>query len=231
MPNHTANNLTVSGPNEDVRRFVEAAKSKTDPTYFFDFNNIVPMPDELKGTVSPTRIMEQSEIDAVWAKWNLQKENGTLSEWERDKPWGLGISKEKHDELISKYGCDNWYDWKTGNWGTKWGAYDTKEWVFGEINSDTTASIYYETAWSPATQFLLKASCEYPTLTFHQEFADEGGGFIGTETIKNGEIVDSKEFEWDSEAGKEKLISLGRYNESDDEDADEDTEAESTEQV
>ena len=67
MPNHTANNFTVTGPKADVLRFVAQIKG-TDSE--IDFNKVLPIPDELRGTSSPSRIMTQVEIDQIWVEWN-----------------------------------------------------------------------------------------------------------------------------------------------------------------
>ena len=205
MPNHVSSNLTITGPADDVRRFVTAVdRSATAYGTAFDFNGVVgPMPVELVGTKSPTSIQTPAEIDALWAEWNKRKNAGELKDWEiRDgKPFGLGITQAASSALISKYGCDNWYEWAHSNWGTKWGAYDTGEWIVTDCdNGNATATISYDTAWSPATSFFERASLMYPTLVFDTEYADEGGGFVGTTSFENGEINDN-DYEWNSQEG------------------------------
>jgi len=209
MPNHTANNFVIQGPVADINRFISAVK--TDETEL-DFNGVYPMPVELKGTSSPTRIQTQEEVDYAWSDWNKRKEAGTLASHEKDKPWGLGLTMEQAMCLLEKYGVTNWYDWCITNWGTKWNAYDAREWSVTEHGDGTAhGTIYYETAWSPATALWLRVSKDYPTLEFYHEFVDEGGMFLGSETIVNGEIIDEEELEWDSDDGITLRESLGRY--------------------
>lgn len=209
MPNHTANNFVIQGPVADINRFIAAVK--TDETDI-DFNGVSPIPEELKGVTSPVRIVTQEEIDKTWSEWNTRKEAGTLDSHEKDRPWGLGITREKLTELVDKYGEGDWYSWCITNWGTKWNAYDAREWSVTEHGDGTAhGTIYYETAWSPATALWLKVSKDYPTIRFYHEFADEGGAFLGSETIVNGVIIDEEELEWDSDDGIVLREGLGRY--------------------
>ena len=53
MPNHTANNFTITGPIADIKRFIATAKGEG---VELSFNKLVPMPDELRGISSPVRI-------------------------------------------------------------------------------------------------------------------------------------------------------------------------------
>ena len=209
MPNHTANNFTVTGPKADVLRFVAQIKGNDSE---IDFNKVLPIPDELRGTSSPSRIMTQEEIDQIWAEWNKRKDEGKLSSFEMERPMGLGITQAKYDEFILKYGYADWYDWSIFNWGTKWNAYDVTEWSINECSEYTaSATIYYETAWSPATALWLNVSKNYPTLEFYHEFADEGGAFLGSETIVDGRFISEEELDWDSDDGIELREGLGRY--------------------
>ena len=231
MPNHVASYLVVTGPVADVRRFVSAVdrSSEDGKGGSFDFNGVVPMPDELKGTTSPARIQTQAEIDALWAEWNQRKTDGKLQEWElRDgKPFGVGITQERSDALIAKYGTNNWYDWAHINWGTKWGAYDSGDWDVTEgEDGNATAAIFYNTAWSPATPFFEQASALFPTLTFDTQYADEGGSFVGETSFENGEITLDEDYEWDDDEGIEvrEVVGYGPDPDMEDEESDEDEE-------
>ena len=43
-----------------------------------------------------------------------------------------------------EYGFDNWYDWQTTNWGTKWDVSDVEM-----EDSISWVDYKFETAWSP----------------------------------------------------------------------------------
>lgn len=210
MPNHTANNFTVTGPVADVKRFLQQAAGSDRE---LSFNSLLPLPTVLKGVTSPVRIQPQEEINAEWDEWYKRKDEGKLEKWELEqgRPMGVGITQATYDTLMKEYGVSNWYDWSVLNWGTKWDCYDVREWNIAVADEEMTATIYYETAWSPATQLWLTVSKQYPTLTFFHEFADEGGGFLGDETIHNGTVIDENEYDWDSDDGITLREGLGRY--------------------
>jgi len=210
MPNHTANNFTVTGPVADVKRFLQqAAGSDTE----LSFDSLIPLPTVLKAVSSPVRIQPQEEINATWDEWYKRKDEGKLEKWELEqgRPMGLGITQDTYNTLMKEYGVSNWYDWSVLNWGTKWDCYDVREWSIAVADTEMTATIYYETAWSPATQVWLTVSQQYPTLTFFHEYADEGGGFLGDETIHNGTVIEENEYDWDSDDGITLRDGLGRY--------------------
>ena len=55
-------------------------------------------------------------------------------------------------ELIEKYGADNWYDWAIAHWGTKWDVTSSHHCELDLINLDKRSwmlSIEFESAWSP----------------------------------------------------------------------------------
>jgi len=207
MPNHVSSNLVITGPSDDVRRFVsDVDRSVTNAGNALDFNGVVPLPEELKGTSSPVHIQTKTEIDNLWAEWNQKKDAGKFNERELKygKPFNLGITQEVSDTLIAKYGDNNWYEWAIRNWGTKWGAYDTGEWdVTVDENGNSSARVSYNTAWSPATEFFKRASLLFPTLTFDTEYADEGGGFVAATSFENGDVTNDIDYEWNSDEGIE----------------------------
>jgi len=207
MPNNTATILEITGPEKDILRFIEQAASKTYSNHKLDFNNFVPMPEELKGTEAPTRIMTQEQIDTEIAAWKEKEESGQPC----FSSLNIGITQEVYDKLIKDYGCSNWYGRTKKHWGTKWNSYENGDW---NICNDE-ATLYYETAWSPATAFYLNMSPQFPELTFKQTYADEGGFYIGYNVIQNGKVIETLNAEWDSPTGIELQKRLGVYYEGD----------------
>lgn len=210
MPNHVFTKLTIIGPTSNIKQFIKNVDGG--PANRLDCDKIWPMPDELRKTSNPNKVMSQAEIDQIWADFNkLSPENQKKF---GGKPFGLGITQELHDELVAKYGFDNWYDWSLANYGTKWGIYDTGDWEVGQKQ----ASLFYNTAWSPADKFFINMSVKYPKLRFITEFADEGGGFVGYESYQNGEIIDTESYNWNDEDGYNIREKLGLTDDFEDDD-------------
>ena len=128
MPNWTENDITfVCKTKESADQLKSLLESKEQK---FDFNNITPMPIEIKETVSGS---------------------------ENCKPdW----QKEQSEELIKKYGHDNWRDWSNDKWGTKWNACHT-EVTQTETKYDNSNVLTYsfDTAWD-APREIVETICE-----------------------------------------------------------------------
>jgi hypothetical protein len=102
---------------------------------------------------------------------------------ENERNWGIsrGLTKALSYEYIKKFGTDNWYDWQTRNWGTKWNAYE-------QISLDEN-TIEFDTAWSTPLQAMVHLSKKYPQVEFQVEYADEDFGYnVGTYLLINGVI-------------------------------------------
>ena len=182
MPNHCNNTLGVAGETEEVEKFIEFVTNKDfakKGDEYSIFKNLMPMPEELEGTTSP--------------------------------------SKSSNEELIKKYGTDNWYDWCYKNWGTKWGDYETTKsdlmnhvtysYPFKEDGTkdydnsienkeESYVHFYYDTAWGPGSDELSILLCnQFPNLNFNLYYEEPGMGFAGQVKIKNGEEIFSDS--WD----------------------------------
>ena len=169
MPNWVANNIELSGESKDIKKLLETVKSKESD---FDFNNIMLMPEALKGTSSPAKIVSQEEYDIQQAKKQviakkLKKGTELSKEEKQAHEWGIGmggITKAMQKDLRNKYGTDNWYDWTCNNWGTKWNACEPQ---VDEIY------ISFNTAWAHPAPIIQKLSEEFPNVTLEVAYADE----------------------------------------------------------
>jgi|TARA_R100000458_G_C8183193_1_gene179482 hypothetical protein len=94
MPNWCENRVMISAEKkEDMKEFKKKAfkENKTDGAEIFQFNNLIPMPEELDIMSGFTNNKEK--------KKELEK---------------------KQKENVKKYGFKDWYDWRNAKWGTKW---------------------------------------------------------------------------------------------------------------
>lgn len=193
MPNHVYQKLTVD---KNLDKIVDLVGED------FDIDKFFPMPEELRHVSSPVRIIPEEKIGEEKAKYEamLELSNNLIT--------GMGITQKYSDELKSKYGYDNWYDWANANYGTKWGIY--------EVNKDGD-QYYFQSAWSPATKIIEKLSLSFPDTNFELMFADEGGGFIGKEIIKDGHVIECTDYDWESENANSIKEELGILSEEEDE--------------
>jgi hypothetical protein len=120
MPNHVYHTLTLSDESQEPI-VLEAIKLNGGLAQYFK-----PMPDEMRDTASPTFVVDdEQKVDAHH------------------------ITQQRHDELVDKYGYDNWYDWAVNNWNTKWGTY-SHEYDSGLMQ------LTFSTAWSPMGEDIMK---------------------------------------------------------------------------
>jgi hypothetical protein len=173
MPNWVTNNVTIKANNELLAKIRSEVLSEDSE---FDFNTIAPIPTELKGTTSPTKIISQEEYDA-------QEEyiaKGELTEIQ--KKWGVsrGLTEKLAKKYKKKYGSSDWYDWQINAWGTKWNACD----IYWNEENDYVS---FNTAWSTPFALIKKLSEKYPFAEFVVEYADEDFGYnVGTYTLIGG---------------------------------------------
>jgi hypothetical protein len=181
MPNWCSNHLIVYGNKKDLDKFLKMGIKKKE----FLIGNIIPTPKELKNTISPSDsaigkdYINKWEVDQAKEKKKLDNsvkvpklipcENNT---------------QEKIKLLIEKYGSDNWYDWNSKNWGTKWDC-GSDEYEL----SDNLFDIYFESAWAPPVEWLEKTQILFPNLLFKLSYLETGGWFAGVAyTEQSGDV-------------------------------------------
>jgi hypothetical protein len=96
-----------------------------------------------------------------------------------------GDEQIKMDEQVAKnletYGFKDWYDFCVSEWGTKWDISGGE--IVGE--SDTSLTIYFETAWSPPIEAYRKL--DEQGFNIEAMYYESGMGFCGEYTTRHGE--------------------------------------------
>ena len=88
-------------------------------------------------------------------------------------------------EEMAKYGKNNWLDWNTFNWGSKWNSYGYDESTSAEFDGE---SLRFLTAWSNVHQVIGRLAEKYPDLEFSYCWADEDfGNNVGRREYAAGE--------------------------------------------
>lgn len=215
MPNWVRTRLTFNGEQNRVAEIKELVKTTgkdnkgKDYTNVFDFNNVIPMPEELN--------IPSSSSGEYGMRYLLLKAKESVLWTEDDRSFMERMEKQKEEhpdcfnddiELgkkylsnISKYGHKDWYGFNIAYWGTKWGAYEG-EWV-----SDNC--VEFETAWSFAYPIVEKLSQMFPDVEIEFEYADEDSSYnTGTGKIINGEEIDCEYPYGGSKRGYEIYLSL-----------------------
>lgn len=167
MPNFVKNKVIVA--HEDLASIADFMEGEDGA---FDFNNLVPMPEELKGI----QCMHSGEGDMFYRTEDLEKaevKDLAFADFEGDFPmprvptpeW---VQKNRLDEftvrrLLKEYGAAYWYDWCVENWGTKWPASE----VDTKVVADRLVFNFF-TAWDPP----------FPIISKFMEHAKKTGGRV-----------------------------------------------------
>lgn len=190
MPNYVATEIRVKGDKEKLDQLVEAVSSNDGEYRAFDFNKIVPMPEELNisSCTSGEWGMRYIILKSDKNYFLLSDEDRNFikqfeSHSEEDIKYCLEYGK-KYLHNLSKYGHKTWYDWRSdpSNWNTKWNSCDSE---CSRID-DNEVMFTFSTAWSFCHPIVKKLSEMFPTLTIEAKWSDEDAGSnTGSIEIRN----------------------------------------------
>lgn len=211
MPNHVTNRLFIAGDEADIQQlFDRAIKPREDSDEFhLDFNAYVPMPDDLKGTVSGGDI--PTGLALLGYEGQSLRRMVTMDDWSHDPifigktaalleifshPWvkSAGIenleSLEVHlretspeAEQHAREALDRYNKYGHMDWyswsNENWGT-KWNAYDYKEVGRGKgQAEIVFETAWSVPWPVLNKMATEHPELVFQLVYFDEGWNFAG----------------------------------------------------
>lgn len=167
MPNHVYYHLAMSDLSDEQKVILNDIAKVGLCQYYR------PMPDDIRNTTSPTRIVSETEYKKIMKE--NEKIDRTQPFYHEIKP----ITKKMQAKLLEKYGVDNWYDWAHKNWDTKWGCYD----------NDIDGTCYnFATAWCLFDLDILEDfALTFPDFELH--FDEEGSAFTGGVLYENGKCT------------------------------------------
>lgn len=208
MPNHITNRLRFnSNQLEEIKDFVSSVGE--DGIIPFDFNKIIPMPEELniesssKGDDALFLITGKHPNQFMKDK-NLKKLKDDFDKMSDSKKKEFLEIGQKYYNNIIKYGHTNWYDWSIANWGTKWNAYNF------DFFEPAENEIWFQTAWSSPLRVIQKLSNLFPKIEIELTYADEDiGSNTGIITFKNGQPISINQPDDCSKEAYEILKELG----------------------
>jgi hypothetical protein len=190
MPNWVFNNVSISGKEEDLKKFMEKA-GKPYMTYHkgvryqdaegnwkYDADKI---DEHLKESpISFMNFATPEDIDAYFGASDYKPEG-------YDK-----LSTEERMAVAMRFSSDGWYDWNVRNWGTKWDACNPE--ITSDDPSSGSISYSFDTAWSPAEGAYRAMVEQHPELSFEFHCEEEQGWGVEFEGT-DGELSITNE--WD----------------------------------
>lgn len=183
MPNWCECDLVVTGPAEDVKRFIDALKVADDGKCQVGILDAhFPMPTELSRTNESSRGPE----------WVIRDPDGN---WQKDQH--LPMTDVDAARLVSAYGFSSWYGWCNERWGTKWG--DCRTCLTAQV--DGKVSLTFESAWCAPKPGLTEVSKRFHALSFDLRYYEMGMGFQGHWVCVNGEVVTDTSEDYDGLRG------------------------------
>lgn len=199
MPNHITSIITFDGPEEKVKELKNKVTTKKS---IFDFNRIIPMPEEL--------IISENSYTGFFSELEKYRllDLAHIFRKECEKFEGTSFKSDAIAGLLNylNYGYVSWYGWSIENWGTKWNSY--------EIEYINDNQVTFQTAWEFPKPIIQKLSELYPELTIIAEYYDEDFGYnLGSCTFKEGILIDGGALEDDSQEGYALLWEICPYAE------------------
>ena len=210
MPNWCDNTITIQGDtttlfymDQTMRSEGHEVASDDDPAMGQPML-LIPMPEVLRGTRSPTPEGDY-DPEGTWMEWVNDPDNEfwTAEKYEADQAEHYALI-ERAERAKAETGYADWYSWASNEWGTKW-SMDVYSYTYA--TDSETITISGSTAWGPPIALLEKVSQKYG-VKVSLTYVEEGMDFIGASVIIDGESYDSsgsfsdhlpEGFDWDDE--------------------------------
>jgi hypothetical protein len=156
MPNWYHSKLTI----QNTCSGFEKIKAVFTPDQYKEchpFQSIIPPPVDL--LMSDINMLNDSSLQKLT---NLKRKEGV---------------EQKEQKNLIKFGVKDLYDWKVGNWGTKWDACD----LIVRYDNDEEFQVDFDSAWSPPIPVFEKIIQDNPNLSIFismYSWESDGAGWI-----------------------------------------------------
>lgn len=159
MPNWCECDLSISGPNEELEKFLETVKSEES---LFDFNRLIPYPEHFK------------ELDGPFDEWTKKPPAERTA-----FPPPDGYNQGGYEWCLSNWGTK----WNAKSVeldeGCTWEKNGTKM---------LSVQLTFETAWCAPAPVIKRASEKFPELLFELRYFEARMQFNGIFVCKHGEV-------------------------------------------
>lgn len=183
MPNHCNNKLGITGPIDDVEKFVAFVKNNGDDKEENEYNlfeSLIPMPKELEGTTSPSK---ESNVDLIdkyghdnWYDWCNHNWGTKWGDYNMDAESIVYETKVNYPYLE-----DGDVDFENG---------------VTTLTGNASIHFEYDTAWAPGCDELAEAIVkQFPALNGFIHYEEPGMAFAGQLIFANGEIKEHNQWE------------------------------------
>ena len=153
MPNWCQNNLTVIGDKKVIKKLSEVVKKDNKRSS----SNIA---EHLPKFVINNNTILKEVLESIKSKNKYPITTGLLDFFHPMPTVFFATVRGSHppewqktyqENLIKYYGCEDWYDWCTKNWSTKWDVFSDDITILDESYTKHKGRIEIEfnTAWSP----------------------------------------------------------------------------------
>lgn len=195
MPNHVTNRITA--PAKVLAMLIDQKDESGTLGKCVNFGKVIPCPPEIVTDDIVCYVKDWAEIALGLLDLKTPPSNAKLDEMVRslhlsnsirllkEGPFPKDFDDKDFDVFVRlirahrAHGKMDWYDWNIANWGTKWGAYQTK--------IISTTEVMFQTAWSAPHPVIEKLAALNPTADFRHEWADEDlGSNVGIRDYSGG---------------------------------------------
>lgn len=187
MPNWCENKTTIRGSREAIAEIVRGMTvTDGDEDTNFRIANLMPMPEELSGTTSPT----PTETFDPDGELRAYVDDPTNEWWTEELYEERRIQNDERRKIaeaaFATTGFYSWWDWQLSNWGIKWGDSSTEITV---LDDGKEIEITYETPWGPFVDTFWNEISERYNVSIITLFSEPGMMFYGATAFTNGKEV------------------------------------------